>query len=216
MSHTLRAAAAAVSLCACRVLAIAMGLLGGVGTAAAGPILWAYHTEVVHAQDHVSKRRFTPTADGTVASTPGEIDYVTLFYSGYPAPESGQDHARHDFEVRVTITDLASHQSAIFPFPGFYSTTWAHPNVEEDKPDWWRWEWAMMDFGDYSDRREVTLGRNQYAVRADGGFGQFPFGEMEVEVEAAPPVAAPEPGTLALAGLALAGTLGARLRRRVM
>jgi hypothetical protein len=157
--------------------------------------------------------------DGTVESTPEEADYVSLFYStGVDMPEPGEYESLYEFEVRVTLIDLASGESALFPFPGFYSSIWAYPEEHKDDPEWWHWEWAFSDFGSFWDRREVTLGRNQYTVRAyGGGLGQFPFGEMVVEVQplAEPPaVATPEPGTLALGVLGVCGIgLVRRLRR---
>lgn len=175
--------------------------------ASAGPIEWSYKTEVVYAQDYGPRFTVALAPDGTVTATPGEADYVQLFTStGVARPDPGDYLVRYDFDVRVTLTDVASGESAALTFAGNYASMWMY---QPDTPaDQWRWEWEASTFGDAWDTREVVLGANRYSVRAyGGGSGQFPFGEMGVQAAPLPVSATPEPGTLALAGIGLTGAI---------
>ena len=175
--------------------------------AAAGPIEWGYRAEVTYAQDYGSRFTVTTAPAGTVTATPGEPGYAWLFNStGVSRPEPGSFEVQYGFDITVTLTDVASGESAALVWGGGYSSLWYYqPDTD---PNDWRWEYEVSDFGDNWDAREVTLGNTRYNVRAyGGGMGQFPNGELAVRAEALPVTQTPEPGTLALAGIGLAVAL---------
>jgi hypothetical protein len=178
--------------------------------AAAGPISWGYHTEARYSQDYGSKFALALAPDGTVACPPGKAASVSLFTStGEARPEPGSFEALYSFDVAVTITDQASGEAGTLNFSGWYSSHWTYHPEDANNADNWRWDYEVSSFGDFWDGRGLELGDNLYTVRAyGGGSGQFPSGEMTVEVA---PLAAPEPGTLALAALGL-GVLFVRRR----
>lgn len=180
-------------------------------TALAEPIGWGYQTSVTYAQDYGSRFAVLLNAGGPTTTPVGDTSWVPLFTStGNPRPPAGEYLAQYEFTLGVKLTDQASGQSADLSFAGGYASHWTYQ--PGDDPDLWRWDYEASDFGDFWDRRTLTLGRNEYTVRAyGGGSGTFPFGELEVSVT---PSAAPEPGTFALAGVGLTGLGAWRVRRR--
>ncbi|VTR96285.1 : VPEP [Gemmata massiliana] len=184
--------------------------------AAAGPIQWSYSTEVVYDRDYGSNFAVALAPDGAVSTVPGERDYVWLFNStGNPRPAPGEYEARYGFTIAVTITDAASQEAATVNFWGGYASMWFYQPEDANNPGAWRWEYESSSFGSPSESQEVTLGRNRYTLRGQGGGnGMFPFGEMSVDIS--PVAGTPEPGTLAIAGLGLTAVGVLRARRRAV
>lgn len=192
---------------------VAVALLALPSAARAGPIVWDYRTEVTYDRDYGSRFAVTLAPAGTVSTTPGEVGGAELFTStGNPRPEPGSYGVSYGFTISVTITDRASGESGTLDFAGGYSTQWSYTDAERDDPDRWRWDGEGSSFGDIFNRRVLNLGETVYSVWVEGGGqGQFPNGVMLVEV--ASTANTPEPGTLVLAGLGLAGA--GLVRRRV-
>lgn len=183
------------------------------GSATAGPINWSYKTEVTYGGDYGDRFVVNLAPDATVVSEAGDWDGPErwLFSSTVnPRPLPGEYRTAYDFTLYLTITDAESGQSETLPFRGWYSAMWSYPPEERDNPDAWRWDWEVSDFGKWQGWTPVYLGRTLYAVRAyGGGQGQNPNGVLIVGADV---LAAPEPGTLALAGLGL-GVIGVVRRR---
>ncbi|WP_439620793.1 PEP-CTERM sorting domain-containing protein [Gemmata sp.] len=173
--------------------------------ASAGPIEWGYTADVVYAQDYGSKFTVTLAPGDTVSAEYGDTSYAPLFSStGTSRPGPGSYETSYSFDITVRLTDAASGQSAVLAFGGWYSAMWSY-QADTDELDW---DYEQSGFGDFWDGREVVLGTTRYVVRAyGGGSGQFPNGELAVRAELVPTTAAPEPGTLALAGIGLGAAL---------
>jgi len=184
--------------------------------ATAGPIEWSYHTEVTYNQDYGSNFTVSLQPNGTVSTLPGDQSFVWLFYStGVARPEPGSHERTYEFTVAVTVTDLASGAAHTMNIGGWYSSQWSYPPEEANNPDAWRWDYEGSGFGDFWGGSGVILGKNHYTIRGYGGAsGSFPFGELAVEIH--PTAATPEPSTIALAGLSLAGVGLFRTRRRAV
>ncbi len=119
----------------------------------------------------------------------------------------GTTHWNNDgyFGVDVTLTDVASGEAAVLRFNGRahmynnYTTTGG---------------WTGTTYFWFQDRAAVTLGGNRYTVWGANHFDGGTQASVQVWVGDNPPlVAAPEPGTLALAALGLVPLTYRRLRR---
>ena len=180
----------------------------------ASPITWSYSSEVVYAQDYGSRFQVNLATPGTESTEAGEIGFAPLFDSnGVSVPEPGSREARYEFQIKVTLTDVASGESGLLTFDGHYSSMWAYQDGAPQNT--WVWEFEHSDFGDVNEYVTLDLGQTRYSMRAyGGGPGRFPDGEINVTVADLPDTpGVPEPGTLALGVIGL-GSAVLRLRRR--
>jgi hypothetical protein len=207
---------------ALKLLGVACGMLAVTTTASAGPIGWSYTAEVSYGADYGSDFVVNLASGGT-QSFAGELNEFTatnLFSSTVgrrqPLAGSGEYRVLYNFDVHITLTDLATKVSAGFTVPGVYYSDWSYPSALANEPDKWRWDDEGSNFGNFWGGRTLGLGHFDYQVRAyGGGSGSDPFGELDVKiVPREGTTLTPEPGTLALAGLGLASVAGLRLRRR--
>ena len=199
--------------CALRLATPFLALLVLPQLASAGPITWEYKTRLIYDQDYGSKFTVALMPGERTSTAPGDYYQITLLGStGVARPDPGSYEVRYGFTVEVAVTDVASGEQNTLAFDGWYVSHWTYLDSERDNPEVWRWDYEYSGFGDPHNGRTLELGGNLYTVRASGGgTGVMPFGELTVSID---PIATPEPGTLALAGLGLCG-LGVvrRLRR---
>lgn len=114
-------------------------------------------------------------------------------YAGFTSSDRSADGSP-TLVAKVTLTDQASNASVTFEVPYVISG-------REDN-----------DFGPFLagfERQRFLLGRNTYEIDAPDGLR-----DLSVGVEAGTPVATPEPASLVMATVGLAGVGVARLRRR--
>ncbi len=180
----------------------------GAGTATAGPIQWSYSAEVEYSRDYGNDFLLNWTnQSGTVTSGAGEYTsrdlFTTTAFPGPPRDDNGQ--IAYNFTVRLTLKDIASGESAVLAYNGWYATQWDKKWTGEDEngnPTWdWDWIHEQSEFGKPTSWDWVTLGGNVYTLRGEGGgMGTTPNGALVLSVS---PTATPEPTTLALAGIGL-------------
>jgi hypothetical protein len=101
-------------------------------------------------------------------------------------------------DIPLTITDLASRQSALVSFNLYISATW-------------QGGWAYLNGFSRPNENDIsrvlTLGGNRYTIT--------PLGNTDVQIDVAPvPQQYPEPSSLVLAGLGLCGLGAAAWRKR--
>jgi PEP-CTERM motif len=154
----------------------------------AGPIQWSYSVEGGGEKDgfHLD----ASPGEFQVETAPGERVRVHL-YDGWGPQEPAFVQDVGPIFVRLNVTDLASGQSGHWDVPFFFGT---NEGVDVPKP-------SMGDFDD----TPLALGGNVYSVIGDAW--------DSVRVEAAP-ANTPEPSTVLLACLGMAGLAGARFTRR--
>ena len=146
------------------------------------------------------------------ANTPVVLPAVSAVPALIPTPApidihpDGTTHWNNEgfFGVDVSLTDVASGQSATFRFGGA-----AHMYNNSSTSDGWR----GVTYFWFQDVAQVTLGGNDYTVWGANMYSEGPA-SVNVWVGDNPPAhLTPEPGTFALAALGLAPFGLRRLRR---
>lgn len=161
-----------------------------VGRAVGGPITWSYSSQGEEANGYfLAGQPLT-----TVQTEPGQHSYLRP-YSDF-GPRTGLIEERVGlFSARVTITDSASNEAAVIDVPYyFYSTEGGHitPAIFEDFRG-----------------QSFQIGRNDYSLTVAGDqqglYVQVSSGAVQT----------PEPATLVLVCVGLAGAGAVRLKRRL-
>ena len=211
---------------AMRLVGVAGVVLGLAGTAAAGPIGWSY-SGVVEAPNGgpwvhfgAEEKDWYDPATGESGVTPyqilGQIDatfsgsesgpgtarlasYDVTNLHSYPIDDEWALNRPNWFQVRLTIRDEVSGEwqeleyDATGASAGFFLTGTGVVNLSVDSRA------DVFHLGDYTYTVQARVRESESAAHI----------ELDVDM-----VHNPEPGTLALAGMGLAGTLGWRVRRR--
>jgi hypothetical protein len=192
--------------------------LGAASNVTAGPIGWSYSAEYIPTSN--PELTFTwANQSGSFVVQNGDTTGTHLFnttgFGGPPAAPSGNglDTIRYDFDVKITLTDHNSGQSGSVTYQGYYSSAWEYHSEPGQNGNHWEWIWEVSGFGDGPlGKQSLVLGGNRYTSWAEGGgTGQFPDGYLNVTATHE----TPEPATLVMAGIGLAGFAGLRVRRRL-
>ena len=184
-----------------------IAVIGASSGAIAGPLVtWSFRAVAQPPEEPRVLFAELIRTEGTYSTPSGYTETVGLYTwtteSGHPRPdESGMVALSESFGVGITLIDNQSGQSVELPF---WLTAWTHWDQGLDG------EWDLIAAGESwepypsYEQSEFMLGRNQYRVWHEPS-------ALLVSVNAGPNV--PEPATLALAGLGLAGVGLTSLRR---
>jgi PEP-CTERM motif len=174
----------------------------------AGPIRWSYTAEELPHEPFRTLAAEVRWPDGTFEGASGETVGATIIwytFGGYTPIEPSDPDAVSDFlSARVTITDQKSDRSTSVLLTVGAFEQWEYH---------WAWdEWEPISMGELSGGTEtladVVLGRNRYLIEGQGG------AILVTAEELSNPPAVPEPGTLGLAAVGIAGSWTARRLRR--
>jgi hypothetical protein len=151
---------------------------------------------------------------GSAVVTVGAVAHGEFYWTGADAPPPAFP-VDPNFVAAITITDTASGQSGTVSVIGTATSqdSWLGAPADANLPD------AGQMWGDASWVQDLTLGGNRYRVAfgerktnpRDGGpflGGTWDALDVVADVRVVPDVHAPEPGTLALAGIGLVGLVG--------
>lgn len=156
--------------------------------ATAGPITWSYSSQ----GGEIDGYFLTGQPMTTVHTMGGETTYL-LPYSDF-GPKIGEIEERLGLvSVTVTLTDDASNESAVIDVPYYFFST------EADAIDLELYEWR---------RESLRLGDNDYELTQAAGNQGLNVGVGPAAVQT------PEPTSIVLACVGLAGAGAVRLRRR--
>lgn len=216
-----------------RLSAVGFALLTLTAVAAAGPVEFGFSTGniVVSGADkpglNLILQPFQPPGPVNTytpgSNTPLRLPAVQYDPHALPAPAgvdlhwSGQEGYTHlnidgQLAVDVHLWDMASDQEGVVHLTGrahtynSYTTTggWVPTSPNGTAIDTWFW---------FAGEGQVKLGENTYTVRAVNDMTGT--ASVDVWVNDVPPAQTPEPATMLLAGIGLAGVTGAGwLRRR--
>jgi len=219
-----------------RFSAVGFTLLALSAVATAGPVEFNFSTGniVVTGADkpglNLILQPFLPPGP-TFTYTPGSNTPINLPAVSYapavlPAPAGidlhwagsvGYTHLNIDggFGVDVGLRDVASGEEGTVHLFGrahtynSYTTTggWTGSSQNGTTSDTWFW---------FAGAGQVKLGENTYFVQAVNDPNGGPQATVDVWVNDVPPAQTPEPGTMLLAGIGLAGVAGAGWFRRRM
>ena len=168
--------------------AIVSSMAFSAASAVAGPITWSYSSEGARSGGY----SLTGTPLTVVQAESWQLSQLLPYSDFTPRESIGGVSPR--LLAKVTLTDQASDASVTFEVP--YA-------IFEREGD---------DYGPYLGgfaRQRFVLGRNTYEVTAPDGLR-----DLAVGVEAGAPAATPEPASLVLAAVGLAGVGLTRLRAR--
>jgi hypothetical protein len=194
-----------------------LGVVAVAGPAAADPIWFTYridgNTTRTDAGDVSVQAVYTGPVSLDARANPSAV-LATVRLGGKPTLDPGiVDGMTPDvvgqsrFALKLQITDTATREVGVVRLTGWVDARWVRTMADETLID-------GTTIGFDSGLQDVTVGGRTLHVVATGAAGASDadvFGTLSVRVDS--PLATPEPGTLALAGIGLAGAVG--IRRRV-
>ncbi len=204
-----------------RLFLISLTLGFAADRALAGPIQWSYSTEFEFEQNYGGNAQLTwlyPT--GTIDTITGQPVNQFLFNTEFANPKpAGPGVVEYRFNSNFTLTDTVSGESATVPFSGLFRYTWDNvPTAYDPNGNPIAWDlYTTTTEGSFTTANGsalVFLGDNRYRIEPLQSFSGSSLGGS-VQVTGWSVAETPEPGTIVLAGLGLAGVAAVRRRRVV-
>jgi len=190
------------------------GIVAVSGPAAAGPLWFTYRVDGSTTQDTAGPLRFDAVQPGPVSldQPPGPtVRLVTVRLGGVPPTDPSNplgdvpdDLGRSRFALKLQITDTATNAVGVARLTGWVDAHWTR-----GLDDTVLWDGVTLGFDTTS--QTVVIGGRTVRVYTAGGAGLTADDAVGVVSMSLNP--APEPGTLALAGIGIAGLIGAGRRR---